>query len=70
MQTDGEDIASMMIAILAETDELLLLGLAVPLYDAFILRTRVDMLIGNLETCNAQRVTFILLSFCKPQRRI
>lgn len=60
----------MMVAILAKTDKVLLLGLSIPLYDALILRTGVDMLIIDLKPCNAQSVTFILLSFCKPQRRI
>ena len=70
VQTDGEDVAAMVVAVLAETDELLLLGLAVPLYDALVLGARVDMLAGDLEAGNAQRVALILLSFGEPQRRI
>lgn len=70
VQTDGEDIAAVVIAILAETDELLLLGLAVPLYNALILGTRVDVFIGDLEAGDAQRVALVFLSFGEALRGV
>ena len=60
----------MVVAIFAQTDEFLLLSLAVPLYNALIFRARVDVLVGDLEASYAQRVAFVLLSFCEPLRRI
>lgn len=70
VQTDGEDIATVVIAVLAQADELLLLGLAVPLYNALVLRARVNVPAGDLEASYAQRVALVLLSLCEALRRV
>ena len=60
MEREGENVASMMVDVFAETDEFFLLGLSIPLDDAPILRARVNVLICYFEGSNAQSVPFVL----------
>jgi hypothetical protein len=55
----------MMVWILAETDELLLLCLSVPLDDTLILRARVDVLAGEFEGSDAEGVSLVLNGLLK-----
>lgn len=58
----------MVIAIFAETDEIFLFGLAIPLYDALVLGAGVDMLRGHLEGGYAKFVAFVLDGFFIGER--